>query len=86
MTESLCDTISIFATDSVAQTETQTPFYEDMGFFQGDSLMHPEVKAVRAAMLCAFGGDTKENQELYSLTGKGILPSLKEHHQEGKSQ
>ena len=45
MTESLCDTISIFATDSVAQTETQTPFYEDMGFFQGDSLMHPEVKA-----------------------------------------
>ena len=44
MTESLCDTISIFATDSVAQTETQTPFYEDMGFFQGDSLMHPEVK------------------------------------------
>ena len=45
MTEPLCDTFSIFATDSVVKTETPPSFYEDMGFFQGDSLLHPEVKA-----------------------------------------
>ena len=45
MTEFPCDTISILATDSVAaQVNTPVPFYEDMGFFQGDSLLHPEVK------------------------------------------
>lgn len=47
MTESLCDTISILATDTVAQAETPTPFYQDMGFFQGDSMLHPEVKVVQ---------------------------------------
>ncbi|MBO4839988.1 MAG: DUF4271 domain-containing protein [Bacteroidaceae bacterium] len=45
MTELPCDTISLLAADTVAtQEETPAPFYEDMGFFQGDSLMHPEIK------------------------------------------
>ena len=45
MTELPCDTISLLTADTVAtQEETPAPFYEDMGFFQGDSLMHPEVK------------------------------------------
>lgn len=39
------DTISAdsIATDSVPLPESSPAFYEDMGFFQGDSLMHPEV-------------------------------------------
>jgi len=46
MTELLCDTISTdtIATDSGCLKETPPAFYENMGFFQGDSLMHPEVK------------------------------------------
>jgi len=46
MTELICDTIAIdtIATDSASLPETPPPFYEDMGFFQGDSLMHPEVR------------------------------------------
>ena len=45
MTELPYDTISLHATDTVATpNETPAPFYEDMGFFQGDSLLHPEVK------------------------------------------
>ena len=50
MTELLTDTIiadtitaDTIATDSVSLPETSPAFYEDMGFFQGDSLMHPEV-------------------------------------------
>lgn len=45
MTDSLCyDTISTIPLDTVALPETPPPFYEHMGFFQGDSLMHPEVR------------------------------------------
>jgi hypothetical protein len=46
MTELLYDTIGTdtLATDSVSSTETPPAFYENMGFFQGDSLLHPEVK------------------------------------------
>jgi len=46
MTEFLCDTISTdtIASDSIPLAETPQPFYEDMGFFQGNPLMHPEVK------------------------------------------
>lgn len=45
MTELLCDTISndTIVTDSIPLPETTPAFYEDMGFFQEDSLMHPEV-------------------------------------------
>jgi len=43
MTEALCDTISILATDSATLAETTPPFYKDMGFFQGDALLHPEL-------------------------------------------
>ena len=44
MTELLYDSITTIPVDSVTTTETSPPFYENMGFFQGDSLMHPEVK------------------------------------------
>ena len=44
MTELLYDSITTIPVDSVTTTETTPPFYENMGFFQGDSLMHPEVK------------------------------------------
>ena len=44
MTELLYDSITTIPVDSVTTTETPPPFYENMGFFQGDSLMHPEVK------------------------------------------
>ena len=44
MTDFLCDTISTIPTDSASLPDTPPPFYEDMGFFQGDSLMHPEVR------------------------------------------
>ncbi len=50
MTELLSDTITsdtisadTIVADSVLLPETSPAFYEDMGFFQGDSLMHPEV-------------------------------------------
>lgn len=53
MTELLCDTISndTIAMDSITSSETKPAFYEDMGFFQGDSLMHPEVE-VRQTGVC----------------------------------
>lgn len=48
MTELPCDTISPLVTDTVAaQVETPVLYYKDMGFFQGDSLAHPEVKLVQ---------------------------------------
>lgn len=43
MTDPLCDTVGILTTDSVVQEEKPYPFYEDMGFLQGDSMLHPEV-------------------------------------------
>ena len=43
MTESLCDTLCCLPTDSTPLLET-LPSYKDMGFFQGDSLLHPEVE------------------------------------------
>ena len=47
MTDPSCDTLSILAADTVPQPETPPPFYEDMGFFQGDSLLHPEIRFVQ---------------------------------------
>jgi hypothetical protein len=44
MTEFLCDTISdTTATDSASLPESHF-LYEDLGFFQGDSLLHTEVR------------------------------------------
>lgn len=44
MTDILCDTISTtIATDSIAAPAESHFLYEDLGFFQGDSLMHTEV-------------------------------------------
>lgn len=47
MTAPSCDTLGILAADTVPQPETPPPFYEDMGFFQGDSLLHPEIRFVQ---------------------------------------
>ena len=46
MTEPSCDTLCLPVADTVARNETPPPFYKDMGFFQGDSVLHPEVKPV----------------------------------------
>ena len=45
MTDFLCDTLSTTATTDSTATPTESHFlYENMGFFQGDSLLHTEVE------------------------------------------
>ena len=45
MTDFLCDTLSTTATTDSAATPKESHFlYENMGFFQDDSLLHTEVK------------------------------------------
>ena len=65
MTELLYDTIGTdtLATDSVSSTETPPAFYENMGFFQGDSLLHPEVKVGQSGLKVAVSVDSDDHKE-----------------------